>query len=180
MNIVIESVRELFGFHRYEFMIANLSVIFLLSNFCGGLLYTISLAQGKPRKEVPLKERISFRLFLLGWGFVLIFAVYFHTVLLGRITASHVAFWTLTLISAPALAYFGSQITYVIFQKKIEANRKAYQTEIAKVRAAKAAQVTAATKAVADEKAAEERKKKIDAEVDAKIAKSRRENKVGG
>ncbi|OHC74004.1 MAG: hypothetical protein A3G18_10740 [Rhodospirillales bacterium RIFCSPLOWO2_12_FULL_58_28] len=179
MNIVVESVRELFGFHRYEFIIANLGIIFLLSNFCGGLLYSIILAQGKPRKEVPLKERISFRLLLLGWGFVLVFAVYFHAVLFGKITMSHFIFWAITLVSAPALAYFGSQLTYVIFQKKIEHNRAAYKAGVDKIRAAKAAQMTAATKAAADDKAAAERKKKMDAEIDAKIAKSRKEHKVG-
>lgn len=179
MYYFVELVKELFGFTKYEFIITTISFLLLMSNFCGGLLYNVIRAHGRPQKERPLKDRISFRLFLLSWFFILLFAVYYHTVLISNVTIAHMAFWGVTLVLAPALASFGAQISYVIFQKKIEANKKAYKDWVAKKRAAKAAQMRDATQKEADDKAAVVKKKEQNAEIDAKIAHSRKTHKIG-
>ncbi len=47
--------------------------------------------------------------------------------MISTMTVPHLVYWCFTLLASPILAYIGAQISYLIFSKKIEANRAAYR-----------------------------------------------------
>ena len=167
MYSIVEMVRDLFQFRQYEFVISFLGILLLLSNFCGGLLFNIVRGLGRPREDVPLKQRISFRLHLLSLIFVFLFAVYFHAMLLGGVTALNIVYWVLVMLASSALAFIGAKITYAVYANKIEANRKAYEEWLEKKKANTPEAREAARKAELEETI------KKNAELKAKIARAR-------
>lgn len=179
MNDLVNMVKVMFGFTEFRFIITILGILLLLGSFFGGLLFNIIRAHGRPRKDLLLKERISFRLHLLSLLFVVLYALYYHLMIIGKISFPQIAYWGCILALAPALASFGAQITYVIFGRQIEANRTAYRDWVIKKSDEKAAKVREATQAEAERMAAEQRKVKMDAEIDAKIAHARKTHKIG-
>jgi hypothetical protein len=136
MQAGIESVLRLFLFSEHLLLIAMVCVVIFLGNFFGGLVYSIVIAYTGPRQERPLKERMSFRLSLMSELFLVIYAFYYHAVLIQRIELAQVFFWIFALIISPLLALLGAQITHVIFAKEIEANKNKLRRMEAKKRMA--------------------------------------------
>ena len=127
MYPVINQILRLFGFTEYQVFIAVFCMVVLLGNFLGGLLRSIVLAYSGPLKRRKLTETVGFRLAMASELILILFAFYYHAALIGTVDASHVIFWAFTLMSSPVLAYMGSQITFLIYQKKIEQNYKNYR-----------------------------------------------------
>lgn len=127
MPNAIETFLNLFGFTKYQYMIAAVCVVILLANFAGGLMSSVILANAGPQKERPFTDRIAFRMALMSEIALVIFAIYYHIALIQDVTSTHVVYWCFTLLAAPLLAFIGSQITYLVFSKKIEANKIAYR-----------------------------------------------------
>lgn len=128
-----------FGFSEMQTTILLISLVFLLANFLGGFLNSIFLAFGGAIKRRKPMDRMSVRLMLLSDLFVVLWAFYYHAMVVVAIQIEHVVFWVATLIMAPLLAFIGSQITGLIFAKKIDANYKAYAKVLARRKAKLAA-----------------------------------------
>lgn len=130
---------EGFGFDEAQQLIAVVCLVNFLSNFAGGLLSSIFLANAGPQRPRKRHEKISFRMALLAEVFMILFAVYYHGWLSGDITIPQLVYWIAALLISPLMAYIGAQITYLIFQKKIEANEAAYMKWLVQQKAKQAA-----------------------------------------
>jgi len=122
----MKSLLDQFRFTEYQYYIAVFCLVIFLGNLLGGLLHGLFLAYGGPMKPRKLFDTISFRWCLFSDLLLLIFALYYHAALISMIEVTHVVYWLFSLAAAPMLAIIGSQITAVIFIKKIEANRREY------------------------------------------------------
>ena len=127
MYDLLEMTLTLFGFTRFQEIIAVVCLVILLGNLLGGLLHSIMLAFGGPRPERKLTDRISFRIVLSSEVFLIIFAIYYHAILIGTVTFAHVVYWGFAMVAAPVLAVIGTQISYMVYAKQIEANKRAYR-----------------------------------------------------
>lgn len=123
----LKPVLEGFGFTHLHTMISMVCLLMFLGNFMGGLLASIMNAYGGPQKPRKMTDKISFRLCLSSELFLMIFAAYYHFWLIEDIQLPHIVYWISTLLISPLLAYIGAQITFLIYQKKIEANEEAYR-----------------------------------------------------
>ena len=150
---VVKQILVLFGFTKYQMIIAIICLVVLLGSFLGGLLRSIMMASGGPLKPLKTTQTMGFRLVILAEAMLLIFAFYYHAILIQTIDVSHVIYWVFALLSAPVLAFMGSQITYLVFQKKIEENYDKYR----KIQVALKARKKKAAEAAAKAKAAERR-----------------------
>jgi hypothetical protein len=56
--------------------------------------------------------------------FLIIYIVYYHTVLVPGLETAQMIFWGFMLLASPLLATIGSQLTYVAFASKIEGLKK--------------------------------------------------------
>ncbi|MCH7936771.1 MAG: hypothetical protein IH994_06745 [Proteobacteria bacterium] len=116
----IEDFMKTFGFTQETFIIAMLCLVVLLGNFAGGMFSSIILAFSGPIHERKLTQRTSFRLALVSELILIVYAVYYHAVLVGQIDAGQIIFWIFTLFAAPMLAALGAQLTYIAFAAKID------------------------------------------------------------
>lgn len=124
---MLDGILVLFGFTKLTYMIGIVCMLTLLGNFLGGLLHGILLGYGGPIKPRKLSDRMSMRACLMSELFILIFALYYHAVLIEEVILAHVVYWAFTLLAAPILAFIGSQVTQLIFSDKIEVNKRAYK-----------------------------------------------------
>lgn len=124
---MLDGILVLFGFTKLTYMIGIVCMLTLLGNFLGGLLHGILLGYGGPIKPRKLSDRMSMRACLMSELFILIFALYYHAVLIEEVILAHVVYWAFTLLAAPILAFIGSQVTQLTFAKKIEVNKRAYR-----------------------------------------------------
>ncbi len=127
----VESVLNLFHFTEFQYYIAVFCTVIFLGNFLGGLIYGLILAYGGPIRPRRLTHRIAFRWCLFSDLVLILFALYYHAALIRLLEPSHVVFWLFSLIATPILAYISSEITGLIFRKRIAANRREYQRRVA-------------------------------------------------
>ena len=82
------------------------------------------------RFSKSLTSRTSFRLAVVAELMLIIYIVYYHTVLVPGIETAQMIFWGFMVLASPLLAAIGAQLTYVAFAKKIEGlNKQAIQLE---------------------------------------------------
>ena len=124
---MIEDILILFGFTELTYIIGAICMLILLGCFLGGLMHGIILAHGGPIRPRKFFDRMSVRGMLVAEIFMVVFALYYHGVMIESIKMSHVVFWSISLPGAPVLAFIGAQITGLIFSKKIADNKRAYQ-----------------------------------------------------
>ena len=135
MDTVLYSIVDTFGFTEMQTTIVLISMVFFLASLFGGFLSSVFLAHGGAIKRRKPMDRMSVRMLLLGELFIFLWAFYYHAMVVVTISIEHAIFWIASLIIAPLLAYIGSQITYLMFKKKIDNNYKAYAKKLAKLRA---------------------------------------------
>jgi hypothetical protein len=123
----IITILRMFLFSEHLKMIALVCLVAFLGNFFGGLIHSIVLAYSGPQPERPMTERLSFRLVLMVDLFLVVYAIYYHAVLVRTIELVQVFYWSFALIVGPVLALLGAQITYVLFTKEIERNKKRWR-----------------------------------------------------
>ena len=123
----IDAVLSFFGFVEQQATIALFCLLVFLLNFAGGLLRGMILAYGGQFKERPLKDRMSFRLCMASLLLVVVYALYYHGALVQNIETGHLIYWAFTMLAAPLLAIIGSEITSLVFAKRIEAKKVAYR-----------------------------------------------------
>ena len=68
-----------FGFKEMQIWIATISALLFSSNLLGGILSGLMFANSKALRQRPLKERISFRLFLMSEVILLIFVFFYRS-----------------------------------------------------------------------------------------------------
>ena len=95
-----------------------------MANFAGGLFTSIIRAFGGPIKQSKLTQRTSFRLALVTELFLIIYVVYYHTVLFPGIETAQIIFWAFVILASPLLAAIGSQLIYVALAAKIQELQK--------------------------------------------------------
>ncbi len=120
----IDKIIESFGFTQDTTIVAIICIVVLLVNFAGGLMANILVAFGGPIEKRKLTERTSFRLALVSELILIVYIVYYHTILVSGVSTSQIIYWGFTLVAAPILAALGAQLTYVAFAKKIEQLKK--------------------------------------------------------
>ncbi len=120
----IEDLMATFGFATGAFTIVIVCSLVLLLNFAGGLFSQIILAFGGPIHERKMTQRTSFRLALVSELFLIVYIVYYHTVLVPGIEAAEIIYWTFILLASPLLAAIGAQLIYVALADKIEKLKK--------------------------------------------------------
>ena len=116
----LEKTIESFGFTQDTTIVAILCLVVLLGNFAGGMMSNILVSFGGPIEERKMTERTSFRLALVSELILIVYIVYYHTILVSGVALAQVIYWVFTLLAAPLLAALGAQLTYVAFAKKIE------------------------------------------------------------
>ena len=131
----IDTVLKFFGFVEQQHTLALFCLLTFLVNFSGGLIRSMVLAFGGPIKERPLKDRMSFRLCLATILLLIVYALYYHGVLIQEIETGHLIYWAFSIMAAPLLAVIGSEISGIVFAKKIEANKAAYRKRENAIRA---------------------------------------------
>ena len=136
MQTGIEAILRMFLFSEHLLTIALVCLVVFLGNFFGGLLNSILVAYSGPQRERPLKERMSIRLMLMSDLFLVIYAVYYHAILVRDIELAQVFYWLFALVTSPLLALLGSQITYVLYAKQIEGNKEKWRKHEVQQRAA--------------------------------------------
>jgi hypothetical protein len=127
---VVKYVLDMFHFSEFQYYIAVFCLVVFLGNFLAGLLYGIALAFGGPLKPRQLSDRIAFRFCVFSDLLLVVFAIYYHTALIGEIEPSHFVFWLFAVFATPILAFISSQITGLIFRKRIAANRREYRRRV--------------------------------------------------
>ena len=123
----IDTVLKFFGFVEQQHTIALVCLLMFLLNFSGGMIRGLILAFGGAIKERPLKDRMSFRLCLATILLMAVYALYYHGVLIQEIETGHLIYWAFSIMAAPLLAVIGSEITGIVFAKKIAANKAAFR-----------------------------------------------------
>lgn len=124
MDMDFEIIIKTFGFGKNSFLIGIICLVLMLGNFTGGLLRSIFLSHGGPIRERPLTKRTSFRLVMVTEIIIIVYAIYYHIVLVPGITTAQIIFWVTVFLAAPLLAATGAQLTYVAFASKIEKLKK--------------------------------------------------------
>ena len=120
----IEDFMKTFEFTADALTIVIICALVLMLNFAGGLFSQIILAFGGPIHERKMFQRTSFRLALLSELFLIVYIVYYHTVLVPGIEAAEIIYWAFILLAAPLLAAIGAQLIYIALADKIEGLKK--------------------------------------------------------
>ncbi len=120
----IEDFMKTFGFTTDSLTIIIICSLVLLGNFAGGLFTSIIRSFGGPIHERKLTQRTSFRLTLVSELFLIIYIIYYHTVLVPGLETAELIYWVFIVLAAPLLAAIGSQLMYVAFAAKIEELKK--------------------------------------------------------
>ena len=116
----LDKTLESFGFTQDTTIVAIICIVVLLGNFAGGMMANILVAFGGPIEKRKITERTSFRLALVSELIMIVYIVYYHTILVTGVTTAQIIYWVFTLLAAPILAALGAQLTYLAFAKKIE------------------------------------------------------------
>ena len=116
----IEEFMGSFGFKEDPLILLIICVLALLFNLTGGLFTNIIRGMGGTIFEKSLISSTSFRLALVAELFLIIYIVYYHTVLVPGLETAQMIFWGFMVLAAPLLALIGAQLTYVAFAGKIE------------------------------------------------------------
>ena len=133
----IDAVLKFFGFVEHQYTIALVCLLVFLLNFAGGLLRSMVLAFGPPIKERRIRDQISFRLCMATVLVLIVYALYYHGVLIEDIETGHVIYWVFSVLAAPLLGVIGSEITGIIFGKMIERKKAEFRKWEAAERAKK-------------------------------------------
>ncbi len=106
--------------------VAIICFVMLLFNLLGGIVSTALHAYEKPAAEPPLKEKISFRAWLIAEIIFLALAFYYHNSY-GKPTTMEWVFWGSTLLMAPLVAKLGSLLSGIAYSKKLDARAEAWE-----------------------------------------------------
>ncbi|MFC1673645.1 hypothetical protein ACFL12_05780 [Pseudomonadota bacterium] len=110
-----------FGFKEMQIWIATISALLFSGCFLGGLLSAMTFVNSNQLQQRPLKERISFRLFILAEFILLVFVFFYHVFMIEMMTVAHAVYWISATMMMPLLAIIGSQVMLVAYSGKVKA-----------------------------------------------------------
>ena len=139
-----------FGFKEMQIWIATISAFLFSGCLLGGILSALTFVNSTQLQQRPLKERISFRLFLLAELMLFIFIFFYHVFMIEMITLSHIIYWISASLMMPLLAIIGSQLMLVAFSGKMKAKDDALRRQQRAIRAKRAKEMEEAGGANAD------------------------------
>lgn len=113
-----------FGFKEMQLWIATMSTLLFSANLLGGILTGLIIVNSSRLAPRPLKERISFRLFIMGEVVLLTFIFFYHAFMVETITLSHTIYWISAMMMMPLLAIIGSQTIQVVFSGRVKAKQE--------------------------------------------------------
>lgn len=149
-----------FGFKEMQLWIATMSTLLFSASLLGGILTGLIVVNSSRLVPRPLKERISFRLFMMGEVILLIFIFYYHAFMIENITLSHTIYWISAILMMPLLAIIGSQTIQVAFSGRVKAKQEALKRQQQAERAKRAQDMEAGPGANPAERAMSARKAK--------------------
>lgn len=118
-----------FGFKEMQMWIVTMSTLLFSSSLLGGILSALAFVNSSALHQRPLKERISFRLFMLSEVILLIFVFFYHAFMIERMSISHIVYWISAMMIMPLLAIIGSQAIQVVFSGRIKAKHAALKRQ---------------------------------------------------
>lgn len=127
----LRPILELFGFTELQTLLAVVSLVFFLSCLLGGLISGLTTAYGKPGPDRKLTDRMSFRMITLGEILVILFILYYHGAVITNVEPAHLIYWGSSLVIGPVLGMLGSQVTELVFHRRIGQNKKIYKKYLA-------------------------------------------------
>lgn len=114
-----------FGFREMRDWIITICSFMFVMSFLGGMISALFVINSKQLHPPKLKDRISFRMFILSEIILIFSAGYYHTFMIGKISPAHAVYWIAASMMMPLLAVIGAQIMYIIFSGKMNAKKKA-------------------------------------------------------
>lgn len=149
-----------FGFKEMQLWIATMSTLLFSASLLGGILAGLMFVNSNSLTPRPLKDRISFRLFIMGEAVLLTFIFFYHAFMIEDMTLSHVIYWISAILMMPLLAIIGSQTMQVVFSGRIKAKQEALRRKQNAERAKRAQDMEAGPGANPAERAMAARKGK--------------------
>ncbi|HEY9164368.1 MAG TPA: hypothetical protein VIN57_07130 [Magnetovibrio sp.] len=149
-----------FGFKEMQLWIATMSTLLFSANLLGGILAGLAFVNSNSLTPRPLKDRISFRLFIMGEVLLFTFIFFYHAFMIEDITLSHTIYWISASIMMPLLAIIGSQTIQVVFSGRVKAKEEALKRKQQAERAKRAQEMDAGPGANPAERAMAARKAK--------------------
>ncbi len=132
----IIAILRMFLFSEHLQVIALVCLVAFLGNFFGGLIHSVVMAYSGPQPERPMTERLLFRHVLVVDLFLIVYAIYYHSMLVRSVEFIQFFYWGFALVIGPTLALLGAQITYVLYAKEIENNKRRWREHELRRRAA--------------------------------------------
>ncbi len=123
-----------FNFTEMQAWIAVISAFLFMSNLLGGILSAMFFASSSTLQPRPLKERISFRLFLMTEVILWVFVFFYHVFMIEDMILAHLVYWISATMIMPLLAIIGSQVMYVVFGGRMKAKEEALKSRERAVR----------------------------------------------
>ena len=116
-----------FSFTEMQAWIASISALMFSSCLLGGIISALMFINSSRLRQRPLKERISYNLFIIAEVILVIFILYYHAFMIEMITVSHAIYWVSAIMMMPLLAIIGSQSIQVVFSGRMRAKREALE-----------------------------------------------------
>jgi len=162
-----------FNFTEMQAWIATISAVMFSSCLLGGIISALMFVNSKRLQQRPLKERISYRLFIIAEVIMVIFILYYHAFMIEEITASHAIYWMSAIMMMPLLAIIGSQVIQVVYSGRLKAKKEALRRREKAVREQRSREADEASTPAAPSKLAAMAKEKKRLAAMAKLKKSK-------
>ena len=114
-----------FSFTEMQAWIASISALMFSISLLGGIISALMFINSNRLRQRPLKDRISYRLFIISEVILVIFILYYHAFMIETITVSHAIYWASAVMMMPLLAIIGSQSIQVVFSGRLKAKKEA-------------------------------------------------------
>lgn len=121
MGEIYFDLLKAFGFKEMQMWIVTMSTLLFSTSLLGGILSALMFVNSSALHQRPLKERISFRLFMLSEVVLVVFIFFYHAFMIERMSISHIVYWISAMMIMPLLAIIGSQAIQVVFSGRIKA-----------------------------------------------------------
>lgn len=138
MGDVYIDLLKAFNFKEMHVWIATISAILFLFSLLGGMISALIFVNSKALRPRPLKERISFRMLIMGEVLLLTFVFFYHVFMIEQMSLSHIIYWASAIVIMPLMAFIGSQLMLVSYSGKMDAKDVAWKKQQRAIRAKRA------------------------------------------
>lgn len=128
-------ILKAFNFKEMHVWIATVSAVLFLFSLLGGMISALFFVNSNALRPRPLKERISFRMLIMGEVLLLTFVFFYHVFMIERMSLSHIIYWAAAMVIMPLLAFIGSQLMLVSYSGRMKAKDDAWKAKRRAIRA---------------------------------------------